>query len=62
VEGQIVEIMYECALGIQYLHKARYYDEDDKEFKDCIIHRDLKPDNMLLTKDSMLKLTDFGLA
>jgi len=52
--------MTECALGVQYLHKTRFYSEEKKAFEDCIIHRDLKPDNMLLTGDMVLKLTDFG--
>ena len=52
--------MTEVALGVQYLHKSRFYDEETREWKDCIIHRDLKPDNMLLTEDWTLKLTDFG--
>jgi len=50
----------ECAVGVQYLHNERYYSEDDGMFRDCIIHRDLKPDNMLLTEDWLMKLTDFG--
>jgi len=56
----LLRIMTECALGVQYLHKTRFYSEEKKAFEDCIIHRDLKPDNMLLTEDMVLKLTDFG--
>ena len=50
----------EAAYGILYLHGSRYWDEDGKAWRDCIIHRDLKPENMLISKDWVLKLTDFG--
>lgn len=43
-------IYYQIVNGIQYLHKNK------------IVHRDMKPENIMLTKDMIVKIGDFGLS
>ncbi|KAM9337232.1 serine/threonine-protein kinase greatwall [Symphorus nematophorus] len=45
-----VKYISEVALALDYLHRHG------------IIHRDLKPDNMLISNEGHIKLTDFGLS
>lgn len=47
---QVKSYVYQMLSGIAYCHSHR------------IVHRDLKPQNLLIDKDGMLKLADFGLA
>ena len=42
--------LHQITNGLKYLHKHK------------IVHRDLKPQNILLTKNYILKISDFGLA
>ena len=42
--------MFQILCGVDFLHSHR------------IVHRDLKPQNLLVTLDGVVKLTDFGLA
>lgn len=46
----IKSYMYQLLRGLRYLHK------------NGIIHRDVKPENLLVDKDGVLKLCDFGFA
>jgi len=49
-EDEIRNILYETIEGLRYLHNKG------------IMHRDIKPQNLLMTKDSHIKLCDFGVA
>ncbi|KAL9653814.1 hypothetical protein ABK040_012875 [Willaertia magna] len=49
-QDHIKWIMYQLLLGLYFLHSSG------------IMHRDVKPENLLLSSDCDVKLTDFGLA
>jgi len=42
--------LYQLIKGVAYIHKFK------------ILHRDLKPQNLLISRDGILKIADFGLA
>jgi serine/threonine protein kinase len=47
---QVVDIIYQCAKGLDYVHRAG------------IIHRDLKPGNIMLSNEGDVKIMDFSIA
>ena len=47
---EVVEIIYQIAEGMKYIHSKK------------IIHRDLKPTNILIASDGTVKICDFGIS
>ncbi len=47
---RIVEIAFDCAKALDYAHRAN------------VLHRDIKPENIMVRRDGMTKLMDFGIA
>ena len=48
--GEVRSIMGQAALALSVAHKAR------------VVHRDVKPANIIVRRDGLVKLTDFGIA
>lgn len=46
----VTDILYQCAMGLDYAHGKG------------VIHRDIKPRNILITDELEAKITDFGVA
>ena len=49
-QPRLLDIAIQKALGLLYTHRAG------------LIHQDVKPGNILLTKEGVAKVADFGLA
>lgn len=47
---EVAEILVQASAGLAAIHRAG------------IIHRDLKPENLILRKDGIVKISDFGVA
>lgn len=64
-EKQRIDIMVGTAEGLKYLHKSESYDgtsESQSVKRTNFVHGDVKSANILLTRDCVPKLCDFGLA
>ena len=47
---QVLDVVAQVALGLAYAHEHG------------IVHRDVKPSNIMLVRDGLVKITDFGIA
>ncbi|MBF0492899.1 MAG: serine/threonine protein kinase [Deltaproteobacteria bacterium] len=56
--AEVVHITIEVLRGIDYIHRQK--DEEGKNLQ--IVHRDISPQNILISIEGTLKITDFGIA
>ncbi len=50
----------EICKGMNYLHNSVFFDAATNSHREGIVHRNLKPQNVLLTKTSSVKISEFG--
>jgi serine/threonine protein kinase len=55
---QVIHIVKEVALGLNHAHAAT----DNNGQLLNLVHRDVSPSNIMITKDGVVKLVDFGVA
>ncbi|MGA2192121.1 MAG: protein kinase, partial [Nitrospirota bacterium] len=48
--SKALKIVYQCCQGLEYAHRKG------------IVHRDIKPSNIMISKQNVVKIMDFGLA
>ncbi|MDH3359262.1 MAG: protein kinase, partial [Desulfobulbaceae bacterium] len=53
--GRCKDLRTTLSLAVQFCHGMEY------THKQGVIHRDIKPANVLITKNALLKITDFGI-